>query len=70
MTVKITMRIREIRKAKGLTIAELSNISGVSIAHISEIETGKQQPTLHILCLIAIALDAGIEELFTYVVKK
>lgn len=70
MTVKITMHIRETRKAKGLTIMELSNLSGVSKTHISEIETGKQQPTLHVLCLLAAALDTRIEELFTYVVKK
>lgn len=70
MDVNITMRVREVRRGKGLTIVELSGLSGVSIAHISEIETGKQQPTLRVLCLLAAALDADVVDLFTYGVKK
>ena len=70
MTIEITMHIREVRRSQGLTIVKLSALSGVSISHISEIETQKQQPTLYVMCLLAAAMDVGLEELFTWVVKK
>lgn len=70
MTIKITMRVREVRQSKKLTIVKLSSLSGVSIAHISEIETGKQQPTLYMMCLLAAAMDVKLDELFTWIVKK
>lgn len=70
MTIEITMHIREVRKSHGLTIAKLSALSGVSISHISEIETQKQQPTLYVLCLLAAAMGVGLEDLFTWDVKK
>lgn len=70
MDIEITMHVREIRKAMGLTILELSKKSGVSVAYISEIEVGKHHLTLPILCRLAIALDVDIKELFTYKAKK
>lgn len=70
MTVKVEMHIREVRKAKGMTIAELAGISGVSIAYISEIEIGKYRPTINTLCLLAVALNVDIKDLFTYEIKK
>ncbi len=70
MVVKITMHVREVRKAKGLTIAKLSALSGVSMAHISEVETGKQQPTLYVMCLLAAAMGVALDELFTWEIKK
>lgn len=70
MAVEITMCIREARKAKGMTIAELSMLSGVSISYISEVENGKYDPTLNVMCSLALALDVKLEELFTYELKK
>jgi len=70
MVVKILMRVREVRMAKGLTLVELSKISGVSKTHISEIETGKQMPTLPVLCLLAGAMEVNPEELYKYAIEK
>lgn len=70
MIITITVRIRDVRKAKGLTIEELEELSGVSRSHISEIETHKQMPTLPILCRIAAALEARPEELFNFRAEK
>ncbi len=70
MTVVVTMHVRDIRKAKRLTIMELSSLSGVSKSHISEIETGKQVPTISILCQLAEAMDVESEELYTYIRVK
>lgn len=70
MNVNITVHIREVRKAKGLTIVKLEELSGVSRSHISEIETHKQMPTLPVLCRIAAALEVGPEELFKFDCEK
>lgn len=70
MTVKVEMHIREVRKAKGMTIAELSRISGVSKSYISEVETGKKMVTIQVLCLLAGSLGVKPEELYTYTLKK
>lgn len=70
MTVKVTMHIKEIRKARGMTLEELSNSSSVSTSYISEIEAGRYNPTINILCLLATALDVQPEELYSYVLKR
>lgn len=66
MDVIIDIRLREVRTEKHLTIIELAELSGVSKSHISEIENGKQMPSIQILCLLAIALEIEPEELYTY----
>lgn len=70
MTVTIKMRIRAVRKAQGLTIVKLAEISGVSVAHISDIERGKKMPTLPIICVLACALGVDARELYDYEQKK
>lgn len=70
MTVDITIHVRDARKAKGLTIEELSDLSGVSRSYISEIEIGKKMPTLPILCLLAGSLEVKPEELYTCLFQK
>ena len=66
MDVIINIRLREVRTGRHLTIIELAELSGVSKSHISEIENGKQIPSIHILCLLAAALEVKPEELYTY----
>lgn len=70
MKVDIAIHVRKVRKAKGLTIEELSRLSGVSVAYISEIETGKYNFTIQVLCRLALALDVSATELITYTEKK
>lgn len=60
------MTIREHRKAKGLTLRQLSDQSGVSVTQIQAAETGKADPgNLAARNLLAIAktLDADPYEL-------
>ena len=47
------MGLREIRQAKGLTLMELAEKSGVGYMQIHKIETGKSKPA-------NIALKAGL----------
>lgn len=70
MTVDITIHVRDIRKARGLTLDALSQLSGVSASYISEIETGKYNFTIQVLCRLALAMDVPITELIEYSKKK
>ena len=56
-------RIREIRKAKRLTLAEISGNSGISIAYLSDIERGNRHGSEDALERIAAALGVTRAEL-------
>lgn len=56
------MKIRENRKAKKLTLHQLSDLSGVSVTQIQAVETGKSDPgnmSAKNLLAIAKALEAS-----------
>ena len=64
--MNIGNRIRELRTAKGLKIADLAEAVGVDGANISRVETGKQKSfTEQSLSKYAEALGVSISELFT-----
>ena len=56
-------KIREIRKAKNLTLADVSGSIGISIAYMSDIEKGNRRGTEGTLKRIAEALGVKIEDL-------
>ena len=60
------MKIREHRKAKRLTLHQLSALSGVSVTQIQAVETGKSDPgnmSARNLLAIAKALNSDPYEL-------
>lgn len=61
--VKHIARLAQIRKAKGLSQAQLSKLSGVSRIAIARYETGKCSPTLQTLEKLSVALGVPIGEL-------
>ncbi|CAM8315205.1 MULTISPECIES: XRE family transcriptional regulator [Citrobacter] len=64
--MNIGNRIRELRTAKGLKIADLAEAVGVDGANISRLETGKQKSfTEQSLSKYAEALGVSVAELFT-----
>lgn len=65
MDIKITYNVKEIRKSKGITLRELSKMSGVSTTHINDIENNKNHPTIYTIYLICKALDVELTDLFT-----
>jgi transcriptional regulator with XRE-family HTH domain len=60
----IRTRLANIRKSKGLTQKELSDISGLSIATISNIEFGENSYTLRSLikCAEALGYEINIDK--------
>jgi transcriptional regulator with XRE-family HTH domain len=58
-----TNRIREIRKAKKLTLADVSERTGVSIAYLSDIERGNRNGSEATRQRIAGVLNVSVDDL-------
>jgi transcriptional regulator with XRE-family HTH domain len=57
-------RIRQARLERGLGLRALAREVGVSASLVSQIETGKSQPSVSTLYAITTALDISVESLF------
>lgn len=65
-TLVLKNHIKEIRKEKGLSQAELAAMVGVSRNTISSIETGQFNPTAKLALIICIAVEKKFEEIFYF----
>ncbi|MEK4456886.1 MULTISPECIES: helix-turn-helix domain-containing protein [unclassified Paenibacillus] len=64
MTNTLGVYLKNRRKKKGLNLIELSELSGISIAQISRIETGKRgTPKPDTIKKFSYALDLSYEDL-------
>jgi len=74
--IEIGKKIKEIRESKGMSLQELSKLTGFSSAILSQIENHLESPSLGTLFKIAKALDVsiglffGIEEEFPFWITK
>ena len=59
-------RIRELRKAQGLSQEQLSEVIGIDQKHMSRIELGKSYPSLDRLMRIAEVLKVPLPSLFDF----
>ena len=57
-------RLREERLRRGVSVRSLARDLGVSASLISQIETGKSQPSVSTLYAITTALDISVEDVF------
>ncbi|WP_316841665.1 XRE family transcriptional regulator [Pedobacter gandavensis] len=62
--LKISYRIKEIRKDRGITIQELADRAGVSKGLISQIENNRTVPSLMVLIDIIKSLDVDLNQFF------
>ncbi len=60
---KIGQRIRKYRKARGMSQEELSEKIGISVTHMSHIETGNTKLSLPVFVDIAAALEVQTDDL-------
>jgi transcriptional regulator with XRE-family HTH domain len=58
------LRLKELMTQKGMSREELANKVGVSMTTISNINSEKNLPTIHLLLQIAEVLDVDIREMF------
>ena len=66
----IGKRLKELRKAKGMSLTALAEKSGVQIATLSRIENMKMTGTIESHMNIARALEVDITQLYTDMVQK
>lgn len=63
--VEVGLRIRQLRRNKGLSLEELAHLAGVHPNYLSEAECGKKNFSLATIEKIAKALGAAISDLFS-----
>lgn len=62
---RLGARLREERERRGVSVRGLAREVGVSASMVSQIETGKAQPSVSTLYAITSALGITVEEVFT-----
>lgn len=60
---EIGQRIRRIRKAKGYSQERLAEMTGISVTHMSHIETGNTKLSIEVFYNIVTALECTSDEL-------
>jgi transcriptional regulator with XRE-family HTH domain len=61
---RLGRQVRELRKAKGVTLQTLADETGLSVGYLSQIERGRSQLTVNNLMQIAGALDVHLNWFF------
>ena len=62
--LKISTRIKEIRRERNTTVQELADLAGVSKGLISQIENNRTVPSLMVLIDIISALEVDLNQFF------
>ncbi len=57
-------KIRRVRRDRDMTLEALAEASGISVAHISRLESGERQPSLDGLLRLTFGLGVPFDELF------
>lgn len=57
-------RMRQLRKAKGLTLQQLSDVTGLSVGYLSQLERDRAVPSIRALNTISRALGVNISWFF------
>lgn len=66
MEIIVKSNLKSVRNAKGISVRKLAELSGCSASYISDIENGFANPTIYIICVLAVALGVKPEELYSY----
>lgn len=65
ITIRLSRLFKLHRNKKGYSLRQLSKITGICIATISDLETGKAQPKLDSLLKLALALDIQLTDMLS-----
>ena len=60
---EVGARIQQLRKEKGISLEDLSSLTGFDISLLEDIETGKEQPQLGTVMKLSKALDSAVGRL-------
>lgn len=64
VSLRLGNLLKTTREAKKMSMRELSRLSGVCIASISDIENGNKLPRMLLVLRMAIVLEIPIEDIF------
>ncbi|MTI84964.1 MAG: helix-turn-helix transcriptional regulator [Firmicutes bacterium] len=56
--------LKEVRKAKGITQAEVASRMGFTVARYSDIENNRKKPSILLALKLARALECNISEIY------
>ncbi|MHB8881815.1 MAG: helix-turn-helix domain-containing protein [Thermodesulfovibrionales bacterium] len=62
----IGLRIKELRKRRGLSQEQAAGEAGITTNHLSSIERGMENPTLDTFVRLATMFDVNLKELFDF----
>lgn len=62
--MRVEILLKEKRKERNLTLAQLSEKTGISTTHINDIENNIKEPSISMMVRIAKALGLKIEDLY------
>lgn len=62
----IVVRVKQIRKSRGLTLREMARLSGMAPSTMTRVENGLMEPRLITAYRIAEVLQSPITEVFVY----
>ncbi len=62
--MRVKILLKEKRKERNLTLAQLSDRTGISTTHINDIENNIKEPSISMMIRIAKALDLKLEDLY------
>ena len=60
----IEILLKQKRKEKNITLAQLSEKTGISTSHLNDIENNIKEPSISMIVRIAKGLDLKVEELY------
>ena len=61
---KFGLRLKDLRKAKGLSQEKLANLAEIDRTYLPTIEKGKRNVSIEIIEKLAIALEINIKDFF------
>lgn len=64
MNLNIGKKLKKLRNNNGYTLKQLSEICGLSISFISDIENNRRNPSIENLNKLADALDVSVNSFF------
>lgn len=62
--MRVEILLKEKRKEKKLTLAQLSERTGISTTHLNDIENNIKEPSISMMVRIGKALDLKVEDLY------
>ncbi len=63
--LNLASRVRELRKARGMTLEQAAQQAGLARSTLSKIENGQMSPTYEALKKLAVGLEISVPQLFT-----